>query len=1066
MKTHLVSRKLRFVAAALITTIAGLQSPAQADSASRTFTFNSDFDQGLLVNVNHTTNDQLQLNSETGTFPFIWVACSSRGTVTRINVSTGAVLGEYLMSPNGFAKNPSRTTVDAAGNVWVGSRDEGSSIDGTFGYGSVVKIGVVVGGTRGYPDGQGGFVADPQGQYLKPPFQYSTAVDRDGDGLIRTSRGLGNILNWNNVTDGNGGGPAMAAAPVEDAEDECILIYQRLKDAPGCRHLSVARDNNVWVGGYPFDLRRFYKLDGNNGAALATFDARTFGAGGYGGLIDGNGILWSSSISHNATLRYDTTTGTGTAIPVSQSYGMGIDSAGNIWNSGYGGQITKITPAGTVVAGFPKSTGGSETRGVAVTVDDNIWVANSAQGNVVRFDNAGNVRKVISTGAYPTGVAVDSFGKVWVTNFNSNNTVRINPSGGTDGLGEIDLTVDLGPGAGPYNYSDMTGKVLLGAIQQGFWSVVHDGGTSDIAWNAVSWNADTPADTGVAVSVRASNSQAGLSSLPFTAVVNGSALSAISGRYIEVRTTLSRSGGTTATPVLFDLTVQGPRERDFIAVTGQTVPNDPLNVQWKSFGAPAVNDYGFSAFVAKLRSGVATVSTANAIGVFTSDANGPQLLAQTGSVPAGVTDSTIVFSRFADVMFNDFGEAAFYAQLKATDKTTTTLTKDNDSGVWQTLNGTLTLVAREGGEAAGVPGAKFSKFLSVALPARANLVFYGSLKQGVGGVSSVDDTGLWAVGSTGQLELLLREGQMLAVPPMGLLTVKRIDALRAVSGAAGQGHSINSSGEVVARVTFATREQAIVVCSTSNVPQIVAISGTSTPAEPIGAIWKTFGVPSINDAGDVAFAAKLATGSGGVVPANNEAIFAESGGGPLMPVVRKGLTVLGASGIASKLGDPVFNNFGDIAFAGEALNVGVKTKGIWSNFGGALSEVATIGGAPAGVPGATFKKISSLALSDNGVLFVAQLTSGVGGITSSNDVGLWGPEANGSLAALVREGQTLNVDGTPKAIRIFSALRSVFASSGQRRTFNSRGDIVIQAAFTDRTEGVFVIRSGELQMME
>jgi hypothetical protein len=42
----------------------------------------------------------------------------------------------------------------------------------------------------------------------------------------------------------------------------------------------------------------------------------------------------------------------------------------------------------------------------------------------------------------------------------------------------------------------------------------------------------------------------------------------------------------------------------------------------------------------------------------------------------------------------------------------------------------------------------------------------------------------------------------------------------------------------------------------------------------------------------------------------------------------------------------------------------------------------------------------------------------------------------------------------------------VFASSGQRRTFNSRGDIVIQAAFTDRTEGVFVIRSGELQMME
>ena len=37
----------------------------------------------------------------------------------------------------------------------------------------------------------------------------------------------------------------------------------------------------------------FYKLDGDTGAILDSFDARDFGCGGYGGLVDGNGILWS-----------------------------------------------------------------------------------------------------------------------------------------------------------------------------------------------------------------------------------------------------------------------------------------------------------------------------------------------------------------------------------------------------------------------------------------------------------------------------------------------------------------------------------------------------------------------------------------------------------------------------------------------------------------------------------------------------------------------------------------------------------------------------------------------------
>ena len=35
---------------------------------------------------------------------------------------------------------------------------------------------------------------NPAGEYLKPPFEYNTCVDKNGDGLIRTSRGLGNMI--------------------------------------------------------------------------------------------------------------------------------------------------------------------------------------------------------------------------------------------------------------------------------------------------------------------------------------------------------------------------------------------------------------------------------------------------------------------------------------------------------------------------------------------------------------------------------------------------------------------------------------------------------------------------------------------------------------------------------------------------------------------------------------------------------------------------------------------------------------------------------------------------------
>ncbi len=551
-------------------------------AGATTYTLDGDFDGGTLINVNHDTpnNDQLQLNppQEPEPFPFINVAASARGTIVRIDTDTGDVIGEYRSAPQGMGLNPSRTTVDLFGNVWCGNRDESSG-----GMGSVVKVGLVVGGTRVNADG----TPNPSGQYLLPPFDYSTVTDRDGDGLIKTSLCLGDILPWSNAggADTNGG--------VSTADDEAIVIYQRVNGS--CiRHVSVDANNDVWVGGHFCGDNTFDLLDGDTGAILATFNV---GVGGYGGLVDGNGILWASSRAPMGLLRYDTN-GTITTLDdtwqnlnTGNAYGLGIDSGGNIWHSQYtNNTITKYAPDGTLL--FTVPTGGANyDRGVAVTLaDDNVWVANSGGSDVSRLDNNGNVLKVIPVGSAPTGVSVDSNGKVWVTNLNSHDTMRIDPAGGVDGLGAVDLTVSLGAGAGPYNYSDMTGSVILGATSsQGTWTLVHDTEQLAAEGYVISWTSDEPAGTAVTVEARADDVAGAGSWVPVTNGVDPGLV----GQYIEVRVELSRDPDLEDTPVLFDLTIEPGVIDVSVDIKPMSCPN-PIN--FKSRGVLPVAILGTDEF--------------------------------------------------------------------------------------------------------------------------------------------------------------------------------------------------------------------------------------------------------------------------------------------------------------------------------------------------------------------------------------------------------------------------------------------------------------------------------------
>ncbi len=197
-------------------------------------------------------------------FPYIWVACSDRGTVVRIatephhspvhgNVTRGQIVGEYLTAPEGAPKNPSRTTVDFDGSVWVGNRDD-IKIDG-LDMGHIVKIGTGLG------------------------HQW---IDRNGNGMLDTSTGLGDVRPWPDCTGGD-----FTASDIEFAEDELTLLYQPVT-AEGLRTVAVNRDKSVWIGGHE---RRAGPV-GWGGGFEVVWGCRNYGAGRIlGPLLDLGGSV-------------------------------------------------------------------------------------------------------------------------------------------------------------------------------------------------------------------------------------------------------------------------------------------------------------------------------------------------------------------------------------------------------------------------------------------------------------------------------------------------------------------------------------------------------------------------------------------------------------------------------------------------------------------------------------------------------------------------------------------------------------------------------------------------------
>ena len=224
----------------------------------------------------------------------------------------------------------------------------------------------------------------------------------------------------------------------------------------------------------------------------------------------------------------------------------------------------------------------------------------------------------------------------------------------------------------------------------------------------------------------------------------------------------------------------------------------------------------------------------------------------------------------------------------------------------------------------------------------------------------------------------------------------------------------------------------------STLTSLVALKGDQVSGQPLGVVYKKFGIPSIVEGSSVAFRADIVTDDG-----TKKVIVA---GFPPTVLLTKGDIAPGAGASTFKsFKDPVINNNGEVAFLAAIGGATPTTnKGLWSNFGGMLQLVARNGSPAPGIPGAILRGVKSAVITDGGVIFTGVLQIGPGSVTGGNDIALWYWEPGDGSQLLFREGQSMSPGGTPETVQNFKALVSVAKSPGHGRTFGAEVTMLVK----------------------
>lgn len=351
-------------------------------------------------------------------FSIIWIANSPEGTVSKIDTMTGVELARYYTGPTNGADDPSRTSVNLAGDVAVTNRA-----------GGIIKIAA----------------------------REMQCVDANGNGTIETSTGPTDVLAF--------------------GQDECVLWHVPLpnggsnQQGPRPTAWDAGASNNpcapegfrVWVGYYDIGagVGRFYRISGNDGTILdevtaPDWDPLGTNYGPYGGAVDAQGNFWVTGL-FGKLVRIDAVTldvQSWSFPDGTDPYGMTVDANGHPWTAGWNGHIVHFDPGTESFEVFP--IGNNTLRGLQIDRNGMLWAAVNGNCGVAQFDTSTktivNAQIPLPGCGTPVGVSIDIDGFVWIPDQGANLAFKMNPE-------TYDTTITAGLVA-PYTYSDMTGAGL------------------------------------------------------------------------------------------------------------------------------------------------------------------------------------------------------------------------------------------------------------------------------------------------------------------------------------------------------------------------------------------------------------------------------------------------------------------------------------------------------------------------------------------------------------------------------------------------------------------------------
>lgn len=510
----------------------------------------------------------------------------------------------------------------------------------------------------------------------------------------------------------------------------------------------------------------------------------------------------------------------------------------------------------------------------------------------------------------------------------------------------------------------------------------------------------------------------------------------------------SQYAGVTDVSATRSFVTQPRLELEPLVLSGSAVAGfSTTPATFTTIGSPAINNLRQIAFQSTMAFTGANAS--NNSGIWVSK-NGTLVLAvRIGTVAPGGG----VFAKLGDPLLNNDGRIAFTATLKTGVQGVTAATAN---GIWQiSPEGTPSLVARTGTAAPGTGGALFSGFTAMVLPDTKGPIFTANLTTNGTAVTTANNSGLWATNNASSVVLVARRGAQ----PTPTLT--SLSIFNAEAGRNGQSRHFGINGNLLLTARFGTGPASLYKVSypsfaiSSGAPVVANLS--SAPGAG-GALFSALGNPIMNSEGSFAFSGTLS--GNGVLTTTNAGIWLYESNGAASQVVRTGQSAPGGS-IFKTLSAPVLNSSNEVAFMCTLSGNGVtatNAAGIWSaESSGSIQQIARAGAAAPGIPGAIFSAFSQLAYPDEaGVVFVATMAPGPGGITTANNVGLWAAESLGDTPELIiRKGDTFPVGSAPKTVSDIQIFNSTGTIAGAARHMNTLGDLIFKITFTDGSSGLF-----------